>query len=182
MERAPKRRVLTERDIQIALYYWVLRKGQQFIVPNINLFSWESDLISVTNAGFVYEYEIKLTRADFKKDFEKKSKHKVLQRILRPARGSPNYFSYVCPEGLLSIEEVPAYAGLIEIRPYNRWHSHYWVKRVVKKAPRLHKEKLPVERLIAISSRLLWRMWHYMIEYRTYELKEDKKHLTPGGK
>lgn len=38
--------------------------------------SFEADLLAMTQAGYLHEVEIKVSRADFKKDFEKSGMHK----------------------------------------------------------------------------------------------------------
>lgn len=52
-------------------------------------------------------FEIKVSRADFKKDIENDLKQ-------RGARLYSNYFYYVTPKGLLQPEEIPIWAGLWE--------------------------------------------------------------------
>ena len=43
------------------------------------MFSWESDKLIWTKSGYIYEFEIKISRSDFKNDFKhKKEKHIVL--------------------------------------------------------------------------------------------------------
>jgi twinkle protein len=46
-------------------------KNHEIIVPNSCVFSWESDVISVNKTGFISEFEIKVSRADFKADAKK---------------------------------------------------------------------------------------------------------------
>lgn len=42
------------------------------IIPNFYLNSpFEMDVCKITKAGIVYEYEIKISRSDFKNDFKK---------------------------------------------------------------------------------------------------------------
>jgi hypothetical protein len=60
------------------------------LFPNTYLGNWEADVFEVTKSGYLYEYEVKITRADFKKDAEKCRKRMVLfVRIL------PNSISFV---------------------------------------------------------------------------------------
>lgn len=72
----------------------------------------ESDLIVYTPSKVIHEIEIKLSRADFKQDFKKVSKHKRLSSGNCPV----NKFTYACPEGLITEDMIPEYAGLIWIR------------------------------------------------------------------
>lgn len=69
----------------------------------IDLFCISSDAGNTTTA-----YEIKVSRQDFKKDVNDDFKQ-------RGARLYANYFYYVTPVGLLKPEEIPLWAGLMEI-------------------------------------------------------------------
>src|SRR5688500_4528407 len=96
----------TERTIQNALYCHCAIKRHELIVPNSGLFGWESDLISVTKAGFIYEFEIKITRSDFRAD-AKKTRTGFMVNPERTRWGRPasraNYFYYVTPPGLVTV-------------------------------------------------------------------------------
>lgn len=138
------------------------------------MFDWESDKLLETKSGYIYEFEIKISKGDFKNDFKhKKDKHIILEgeerygdkylpryyKLLESSRQyseraaerfiesyqdspiyliskrrRPNYFYYAVPDELISVEEVPDYAGLIYV---NRNGGY----RIIKKAPCLHKEK-----------------------------------------
>lgn len=65
----------------------------------------------------------------------------------------PNYFWYVCPSEL--IKEVPEYAGLI-------YCDHYI--KIIKQAPRLHKEKISSEMEKKILSSFYYRYWKLRLE------------------
>jgi hypothetical protein len=111
------------------------KKGHKYAA--LRIFYWgtfESDLISITRDGYVIEYEIKTSRSDFLREFKtKESKHKSL----RLGRAEPNRFFFACPEGLISREEVPDYAGLVYIRP---GLVNLQVVQI-KPAPFIHNEK-----------------------------------------
>lgn len=117
----------------------------------------ECDVLRITGADIVYEYEVKVSRADFKAEMRNKTKkHEILrgkhktnphtwnypgggtdtEEILQERWGSvgrPNFFYFVSPENLLKVDEIPDFAGLIYI-------SESEVK-VIKKAPKLHSFK-----------------------------------------
>lgn len=64
--RAATTRPKTEGAIQDALYHRVgLGLKHTIVLPNVHFWGWESDLVSVSKAGYAYEYEIKVSRADF---------------------------------------------------------------------------------------------------------------------
>ncbi|MBI3654028.1 MAG: hypothetical protein HY231_23605 [Acidobacteria bacterium] len=146
---------LTERQIQQALYVWRFRKGDLLWVPNSCCFGWEADFISLSRAMYATEYEIKISVADFKAEFKKKpDKH---NHLLNEKKSRPNYFYFVAPTGLIGVEDVPEYAGLILIAknglfPYN-------AIQVVKKARLLHKRKLSEQSLMQLAKSLCYRFW-----------------------
>ncbi len=73
---------MDEHTMQNILSHHLLFTTQhQFVTCNVAwMYSWECDLISV-NKGMIHEYEIKVSRADFKQDF-KKRKHIFCVKIL----------------------------------------------------------------------------------------------------
>jgi hypothetical protein len=142
----------------------------RYVLFNSYVFSWESDYFSITqDEKYIYEVEVKLSRSDFKADFQKDAKHRLLanatkqdlvvqrghlfsdyevkngvpgQKVemcgvdyIKAKECTPNRFYYCCPDGLLSVEEIPAYAGLLYLNEANT------SVREVKKAPFIHKEK-----------------------------------------
>lgn len=79
------------------------------VCENVSAGFAEMDVLSVGKSGNVYEFEVKISRSDFKVDL-KKDKHKLM--ALNIGESTPNYFSYVCPKGMISVDEIPKYAGL----------------------------------------------------------------------
>lgn len=136
----------TEIDIQRRVY-WVIGTRREYCIANIYVYGRnESDLLTVTKAGYVDEIEVKVTRSDFHKD---KSKHRHEAYLTLPAwryteQGPvcwlhglahyPNRFWYAVPENLVTPEEVPEYAGLYYVTDDGRVYA-------VKKAPQLHEAK-----------------------------------------
>lgn len=92
-------------------------RRQNKAYPNTYLDSWECDVLEVTKSGYTYEYEIKVSRADFKAD-KLKQKHGESKYDTLQAGKRVNYFSYVCPQGLITPDEVPEWAGLIYADTY----------------------------------------------------------------
>ena len=165
---------LTEQTIQKSLNGFFAIGSIKYNVDNLYVFSWESDKLLWTKSGYIYEFEIKISRADYKNDFKHKIEKHVLFASVMPKeqpqmadlfdnyqkkrkkkygrcitdedikrefdhlgdinkRKMPNYFYYAVPKGLIDVDEVPEYAGLI------------WIDEgilcIKKKAPCLHKEK-----------------------------------------
>jgi len=102
----------TERYLQDRIYMWRAFQNHRGMCCNAWVFRWESDFVSITTSGFAHEYEIKISKSDFKRDSEKVWKHKVLLDRYEPKTAKPNYFWYVTPPGLVELAEVPEYAGL----------------------------------------------------------------------
>ena len=68
---------LTEQTIQKRLNYFYA--SWKYNVDGLYVFAWESDKLIWTKAGYIYEFEIKISRSDYKNDFKHKGeKHLVL--------------------------------------------------------------------------------------------------------
>lgn len=90
----------------LALYFdWA--RNQCF--PRVSMWTWEQDFVVVTEAGRVWEVEIKLTRADWKADASKdKWETQSWKKIAR--------FYYCVPTELIAKgvpDWVPDYAGIL---------------------------------------------------------------------
>lgn len=122
---------------------------------------WESDWFSVAPSGYTYEVEIKISLSDFRADFRKKHKHKVMTYsqtgwVVERTGGTyyhgselcgqvshiklskieeakiPNRFFYCCPADVIPVKDIPHYAGLIYVNERGR-------ADIVKQSPFLHK-------------------------------------------
>lgn len=67
---------LTEQKIQRVLGSFIA--SPKYSVDGLFVFGWESDKLLWTKAGYIYEFEIKISRSDYKNDF----KHKVEKHVL----------------------------------------------------------------------------------------------------
>ena len=136
----------TEEYIQKRLNNFFAVSTQKYVLENLYIFKWESDKFIETHSGLIYEFEIKISKSDFKHDFDKKDKHVILEgkEPLIPSYEEvskragkwggiiddkwyrtenfkkPNYFYYAVPEGMIGPDEVPSYAGLIYVLPGDR--------------------------------------------------------------
>lgn len=134
--------------MQDAIYVHCAIKNHEIAVPNSKVFAWESDFISVTSSGFVHEFEVKVSRADFKQDTKKSRATLLCDPVVRGFWGNhtcqrPNYFWYVVPNDLITPEEVPEYAGLIyAMEPVVGYHLYYNTTKEIKPAKRIHNEKI----------------------------------------
>lgn len=142
---------------------------------------WECDLFEITAAGYFREYEVKLTRSDFFADTKKaqqvfprpygtpvvmENKHELM---LMSTRG-PVQFWYVTPEGLIKPEELPVWAGLIELRGGTMGEciggeirsTAQIFEHEVQPAPRRHNNKLDEAVVKHARGICYWRM-HEML-------------------
>lgn len=163
------------------------RWRRNFVLPNYTPAGWwECDVFELTEAGYWREYEVKVSRADFRRDVEK-AKEKFEKRVVDPADRKhaydtvrfvkvkdrvkhellaerspkgPSEFWFVVPVGLIDLAEVPEWAGLLEVTDRGAKHRSRWryVATVAKKAPRLHKEKCPEKVVQHARGTCYWRM------------------------
>jgi hypothetical protein len=151
---------LTERDIQEYVRRYASAHHHPCIIPNIFMYKWECDMLSVTRSGYTHEFEIKTSYADFKNDFDKTYKHQVLKNgyvevhnynntIDKIKKRRPNYFWYVCPSDIIPISELPEYAGLRYIVNLEDTDTRY--SKLIKKPPLLHHDKINNEELMHIT-------------------------------
>lgn len=131
---------VSEQLLQQHLRGW--KSNHKFIVENLYVFDWESDMLIKTRSGYWYEVECKISLADFKNDFKhKRQKHELLKTGDEKHR-RPNFF-YYCVPWYLSAKVyplLPDYAGLIVLTENGRLNE-------VSRAPCLHKQKYTNEEL-----------------------------------
>jgi hypothetical protein len=118
----------TEKYIQARLWDHYFNE-HKYMFHNIYFFNdlWECDAVHFLENGVCHEYEIKTKHFDYVDDFEKVKKHSMLPL----GESCANKFFYVTPFDLVKKEELPPYAGLIEVSE-NR-------VRIKKSAPVLNK-------------------------------------------
>lgn len=121
---------MTSKQIQKIICKEEVLKGN---IPCENIsanFTGEADVLSMLKSGYIVEFEVKISRSDFRAD-AKKTKWKFYD--LRMERHIPNYFYYVCPKDLIDKSEIQDYAGLIYIDQDNI--------QIIKRAKILHRHK-----------------------------------------
>ena len=153
---------------------------RSFCLPNYAPAGWwECDVFEVTDAGYWHEFEVKVSRADFLADARKTkwgpwvsqkdrresvSKHELLAQR---AKTGPSRFTFVTPAGLIPIEDVPEWAGLIEASRLKNGYSLYL--KTVRPAPRLHSEKFG-DRLLAARATSYYRFHRATVRYGSIEV------------
>ena len=73
---------LTEKRIQKILNGFFA--SWKYNVDGLFVFRWESDKLLWTKAGYIYEFEIKISRADYKNDFKHKAAKHILMNSVMP--------------------------------------------------------------------------------------------------
>lgn len=142
------------KELIKSLYLYLFGK-YDCIVPNSYIYNWESDVLAINKTNhYVYEYEVKTSRTDFKADFKKEAKHSNFNECYLNSINCnklPNFFYYVTPVSLLTIEDIPSYAGLIEIgiKP-----------KVIKRAPKLHSEQIDSDFKFLLLYKLYYKFWN----------------------
>lgn len=151
---------MTEADLQNAIYLYAVDHRHTHLCPNVCCYEWEADFLSVTQSGYVHEYECKVTFSDFRADAKKVSKHQTLEH----GGARPNYFWYVCPEGLIPRELLPPYAGLLYAQQdgWRRGETGVELRklRIVQPAQLLHKEKYSPQIAAHLATSISAKYWN----------------------
>lgn len=187
----------TEEYIQKKLDGFFADSTKKYVIENLYVFSWESDKLIETRSGLIYEFEIKISKSDFKNDFNKKNKHVILEgkethiptfdglepkykerydkNYLVSHFKKPNYFYYAVPEGMIDKEDVPDYAGLIYVIPDDGEFKFNYLK-LVKMAPKLHDTKYTDDDL-----NLGEKFYYNMLSWKDKFRQEREKQLLAEG-
>ncbi len=92
-QQGMKKEELTELSIQKRLNHFFAT--HKYKADGLYVFSWESDKLIWTRSGYIYEFEIKISRSDFKNDFKhKKEKHIVLGQDYTGEKFMPSFFQH----------------------------------------------------------------------------------------
>lgn len=134
---------MTSKDILKPVQRYFYEKGNILqIAGYCGMGVFNPDIFIITKSLLAIDVEIKVSKSDFKADFKKGVKHLYLKNGI----SKQAYFYYAVPFGLIKLEEIPKYAGLIYVDG-NR-------VEVIKKAPRLHNKKIEISDIISISNSL----------------------------
>ena len=161
--------LMSENEIVTGFCDMIFRERQSNkVFPTVFFDKYEADLLEITKAGYSYEYEIKVSKSDFKNDSKKTSGYlctketnfeKIPQYKIDTLKNGErvNYFYYLVPKNLIKLDEVPEYAGLIYIEfrecSYFSHEKGNYTKlkmfcQTVKVAPKLSKEKFSEKKLL----------------------------------
>lgn len=139
---------MTAKEVSsVLLHQFRHIKKHRYTMPNFYNHRNEMDVMTVTKSNKIHEIEIKISRPDFLAEFRTKArKHKLL------ATGKYNVdrFYFACPKDLISLDEIPDYAGLIYV-----FNNDY---EVIKQAPMLiNTSNFVKEWQQRITTRAYWR-------------------------
>lgn len=153
----------TEESIQQALYLnHPILTNPAFEMVGFIFYEWESDYLAISKAGYVYECEIKISHSDFLNEAARKQeKMRILSDGNQSSNKRPNYFWYVCPEGIISKAECPKFAGLMYITDSGMF-------RCIKTAPGLHKAKFDTQVDLLrrdMREKFYYAMWNWIRRY-----------------
>ena len=156
-----------------------LYRHRNKIFTNVYLEQFEADILEITSSNYAYEYEVKLSKADFKNDAKKScttangellAKHELLQSGERV-----NYFSFIVPEGMIGIEDVPAWAGLVYFKEkVARNGIRYCTFKHLKPRYLLAKEHFSMDRLTQLFESIYLK--YYTLRAKVKELEKEFKY------
>ena len=164
--------MLNERLVQKSLLF---RWNRKWTMPNFTPHNWwECDLYSVNRNSFSFEYEVKLSVADFRADLKKERNHwehpysfgvpPVKQKkhtlLSEGHEDCPNRFYYVMPQNIAEKVTVPEYAGLVTFKysEPGKWSPKGSISylEIIKQAPKIHSIKVDksiIDQLAVASNR-----------------------------
>lgn len=183
---------LNENLIQYNLMRWLRKNNSDVFVPNYYIGSFECDLLRLTGNDMLVEYEIKITRSDFKSDFEKslfswKQNEKVTKHDIVRSGKRVNRFYYVVPEGMISPDDLPAGFGLIYAsEPYKvdtvlaRPCNVYINFSIVKMSKLFTKENLAEKKYRHIAQNLCFKLENQ--KRIALSIKSEINHLRKQSK
>lgn len=164
--RKIKRSNAESKNIEASLSMYLYEKNHSPITTHFTGYGiGECDVLSISKSNYIYEYEIKISKSDFKADF-KKDKHRLMiegkgskERLIKENNQmikdtwylTPNYFYFVLPIDLIKVEDIPEYAGLIYINEDSQFIT-------IKKAPLIHKVKATNNFIRQISHNLTCKL------------------------
>lgn len=120
-----------KHEIHRALYFWS-RKRNIVSLPNFYIGYFEADLMAIDDKKeHIIEYEVKISKQDFKADFLKSKcngrSERIFKHALLKSGKRVHRFYFVSPKGVIEKEDVPTYSGLIAYDQYGF--------KIIKRAP-----------------------------------------------
>ena len=161
--------ILTEKEItdRFCYEYLGIEHSSDRVFPNVFYKNYECDLLKLTKAGFTYEYEVKISKSDLKADALKKQKYikeagvweinQLTKHESLLAGKRVNYFSYIVPQGIVDVDEIPEWVGLIYVEKYEFEGKSYVRLNNVRKPRRLSSDKATAEDIERLYNSIYYR-------------------------
>ena len=155
----------TALEIEIAVANF-LNPRRNVIVPNV----WwgmglnhECDLMVMTKTGYVYEIEIKTSKADLARDLKKRHGHNS-NKIRK---------LYFCiPESLLECQKlIPEPAGIIVLRKTENGNCYCYKKREAKSTHARPLDREEREKLYQLAAMRIWTLKRQLFHRQERQLK-----------
>lgn len=154
--------IITEGVMINALRNFIMgERNYKAFCPRVhNFFGYgsESDVIAINGRRFLVEFEIKLTKADFFKDKDKIThyqKQHINKHDFYKQGLASSMFYFVAPKGVLTIDDIPEWAGLIEIKNVDSEYGSFLICNMVRLAKKLNSRKATdkeIEKLLRLLS------------------------------
>lgn len=129
-------------------------RSVSMVIPNVYwaFGHYEKDLVVITKAGYAWEIEIKVSRADLIKDKEKRHNHTAYNDKFK-------FLYFAIPKELEShIEHIPEGAGIIIVSEEDR--ATWWRGcKIIREPQKKSDYKLSVEEQLSIARLSAHRMW-----------------------
>ena len=143
---------VTALDMEIILSDFFYSRSVSMVIPNVYwaFGHYEKDLVVITKAGYAWEVEIKVSRADLIKDKDKRHKHND---------NKIKFLYFAIPKELEShIEHIPEGAGIITVSQEDK--SKWWRGcEIIREPLKRNDYKLSTEEQLSIARLSTHRMW-----------------------
>lgn len=148
---------LTAKTLRAFAYEWLRYENGCYMVSfERSPYSSRNcpDVLGLNKSRQLVEIEIKIDKADFDKDMKKKHRQKLLTELEKFSPRATNMLYYLVPPGLVNhvMATAPEFAGVltpnsVDINP----HSGFPRLTVLRKALRLHDQKLSIKNCIVMA-------------------------------
>ena len=153
------------------------RTRQGFVIPSFFIGTFECDVFLLTKAGYTEEYEIKMSLADYKNDYNKRiSEWNKTKKHDKVKNGElANRFYFVVPEDIYEKIDFPNYVGVMTYKRYDDYDKNgVYFFNEAKKAPLLHKRKEKIDTKNIIHT-IAQRCYFRFIQERNKRIKNEAK-------
>lgn len=145
------------------------------VVSEFTYAGCRSDVFAVAS-GRAVEFEIKMSREDLLKDFDKRMTfggiNPMKHDMLASGKSIISKFWFVVPEGLIAASECPQHCGLIT---FDMNEPGGWFLKVIKVAPLLHRSFVGASTWATIAKRLDGKCQALLNKFSKTEFADRKR-------